>query len=437
MADYFKNPEDLSCWIKARNSSEEAANELLDVINMSNQYLSFYNDDETDIKETCKSIYDQDDANAANVLFGVLAKHNITKVIREGSTNINKTAQTSRQRNNWVRGDRNKWRRCMWNKCVDGYNEGTPWRTDRDKFFNFTHYYTDALSFDENPNRVYSGEALWRMYVMDKFYREYKNAEGKWVGGYINDRFHVFPTAGTPANPDAPRDGGNQMELANAERTRKPRPHQYSIERRLEEARGNDTYDLEVTTMASSFKKIVKTASTTPKDRKNDKIYSMFTDIMEMKQAGFIFSDIVEKVSDHYGATITGVAQIAKFADKMIKKHDGIAYQFGVTSQNIETYRLNQDRESVLEDGSRAPVKGGTILIKINPNLFQIGSGQGVNTKVMFDFNGDDEMDLAMTRLDENDDNIQEAADELGLNESQEDLATDVVNSLDFPVDEV
>jgi hypothetical protein len=96
----------------------------------------------------------------------------------------------------------------------------------------------DSIYFDDEPERIYCAEALWRKHVMDKFSREWKDKKtGEWVGGYINNRFHVFPTAGTPANPDVPRDHGNRMELALNERSRQPRPHEYSTERRLEEQR--------------------------------------------------------------------------------------------------------------------------------------------------------------------------------------------------------
>ena len=52
-----------------------------------------------------------------------------------------------------------------------------------------------------------------------------------------SDLFYKFPVAGTPANPDVPRDGGNPMMLKPGERTRVPRPHQWSVERRMQEAR--------------------------------------------------------------------------------------------------------------------------------------------------------------------------------------------------------
>jgi len=248
---------------------------------------------------------------------------------------ITKEAQNmSRQRNGWVRGMRNKW-----NRVVDGFNDGTPWRIDRDKFYNFTHYYTDAISFNEDPTMVYSGEALWRMYIMDKYTREYQTKEGRWVGGYLNDRFYVFPDAGTPDNPDTDRMGGNQMELAQDERTRKPRPHQYSVERRMEEARGHKTTDIEVTT-ANSFDKMVKIASNAsklPQEKENDVIFNIFRDSLDMREAGIDYEKRLEMISNHYNTSILNVAQIEKTATKLIEKHSGIGYAFDNSSSNIST----------------------------------------------------------------------------------------------------
>lgn len=72
------------------------------------------------------------------------------------------------------------------------------------------------------------GEALWRANVMDKFNRPYKNADGEWVGGYIEGRFEVNRT---------PVDEENRMQLKPGE-TRKPRPaSQGNLESRMQEMR--------------------------------------------------------------------------------------------------------------------------------------------------------------------------------------------------------
>lgn len=377
MADFFRSPDDLLGWIKSRPSSEEAASSLVDVIKTYHKDVAVGDEDANDMVEGCRRIFDSKDErevqDAATILFGVMAKHNLASIKKEASNMKKEAQQVSKQRNGWLRGDRNKW-----NRVVDGFNEGTPWRDDRDKMFNFTHYYTDAISFDEDPTKVYSGEALWRMYIMDKFSREYMNKEGKWVGGYINDRFYVFPDAGTPANPDAPRDGGNQMGLALGERTRKPRPHQWSTERRLEEARKNDPKDLEVT--SSSFGKVTKLSGNIKgsDDKNNDKIYQIFVDDMDMIEAGVDYGKRIELLSNHYDAMITGVAEIDRFARNMIEKHSGIAYSMMKTA--VQTIQLGQDVS--LQDGSTLRAGDTVVLVGENGGMYnyQIASGEKAGT---------------------------------------------------------
>lgn len=402
---FFTSPEDLRGWVKSRPTPDDAATKIIDM------FKNEQNQGQEDIVETCREIYKEDeDGNASKVLFGVLAKHNITQI--KGANNMNKEAQLftikericenckktmgemsgkdfdnvgrlcgacretkknqassskvikeaqavqSRQRNNWVRGNRNKW-----NRVVDGFNEGTPWRIDRDKMYDFTHYYTDDIKFDEDPTHVYSGEALWRMYIMDKFTGDYQDAKGRVVGGYINDRFHRFPTAGTPANPDVDRLQGNQMELAPGERTRKPRPHQYSTERRLEEARGNKLEDLNA--VVANSKAVVKIASTKPQDIENDKIFNIFKDVVEMREAGIEYPVMLEAVSKHYEAGIMGVAQIDKIAQDLKKKHEGFLYvKEADTSTPIdqESLLITDPNGGLTMDGKIIPT--GSLLAK-------------------------------------------------------------------------
>jgi len=369
--EFFVNPEDLKGWVKSRQSANDASQTILDLIGKG---------DETDVAQTCEKIFSGDEKasnEASDILFGVLAKNNLARLAKTSTAEVNMikqaakeqipaNAQESRQRNNWIRGNRNKW-----NRVVDGFNEGTPWRIDRDKFFNFTHYYTDAITFDEDPNRVYSGEAIWRKYIMDKFTTEYQTKEGKWVGGYINDRFYVFPDAGTPSNPDVPRDGGNQMGLPPGVKSRKPRHHQYSVERRLEEARGGKTYDIEAFTSQTS--KMIKMANTEKKEMDNDKIYSIFKDVLDMREAGINYETILEEVSKHYNATITGVANIDKVASALKEKHSGIAYSIN----KIAKIEIKPNGNYVVvnpittQDGKTLP-KDTDLIATEKPNEFTI-----------------------------------------------------------------
>jgi hypothetical protein len=384
MAEFFQNPEDLGGWIKSKKSGDEAATELMGVIKTLYQNVNVAEEDEQSIFDSCKQVYTQENNNdnhAAEILFGVLSKHNITTLRKEAKVNMkNKTVTSkvvtateikeaqspeSRQRNGWVKGMRNKW-----NRVVDGFNEGTPWREDRDKMYNFTHYYTDAISFDEDPTHVYSGEAIWRMHIMDKFSSETQDKDGRWVGGYINDRYHVFPDAGTPANPEVDRMQGNQMELAAGERTRKPRPHQYSIERRMEEARGHKTTDLEAT--SASFNKLTKIASKLPVEREEDRIYKIITDVFDMREAGIDYEKRLEMLSEHYEASITGIAQIEKIASNLVEKHNGIGYEL---QKQAQSKRIEQPVTVELEGGGFKNLNQGDVVREIGKGTVMLPNG--------------------------------------------------------------
>ena len=314
MANYFNNYRDVGSWIKSRPTPDVAAQELFEVADINGIDLSKMH---ASIDEYCKNIHQDNDAESnSRRLFQILAQCGVVNMNDTPNPKMTKEAQTSRQRNKW-------------NRVVDGFNEGTPWRVCRDKFYNFTHYYTDAIAFDEDPDHIYSGEALWRKYIMDKFSSDYQDENGNLVGGYLNERFHVFKDAGTPANPDVPRDGGNKMALGVGERSRKPRPHQYSMERRLEEARGNKTHDI----TASKFNSLVKLSN--KQDKESTRVYEMLKDVMAMKENGEKYENIIKKVANKHNASVLGVAQIIKFANAQAKKHEGMGYVFAQVNQDI------------------------------------------------------------------------------------------------------
>lgn len=406
MAEYFQNPDDLRQWVRSRGSYGKAAEELIGII--SDEEVP---KEESDIIETCKTIFENDDVTddyASQVLFGVLAKHNLT-LTKEAGT-MKKEAQESRQRNKWVRGRRNKW-----NRTVEGFNENTPWRLDRDKMYDKTHYYTDAVTFDENPNHVYSGEAIWRMYVMDKFYRDYKDEDGRVVGGYLNDRFQTWHDV-----------AGNQMELADGERTRKPRPHQYSTERRLEEARGEKTEDILAFAKSAPM---VKIASTLVKEREDDQVYQIFRDVLDMREAEISYKEILTSVAEHYGTTILKVAEIDRVAKGLSNKHNGIIYTseglektastlIEILDQGIEGVNLTIESpngaQAISENGQTFVLSAGSTITKVpNTDLFEIVQdpvmGLTGNRVTFADFN----IDVSPTAP------IQDAANELGLNEEE------------------
>jgi hypothetical protein len=73
-------------------------------------------------------------------------------------------------------------------------------------------------------------EAIWRGNVMDKYNAPYRDAEGNYVGGYINRRFEV--------NRNIPV--GNNLQLLPGTRGRPWMPQYSTLESRMEVLRGNE-----------------------------------------------------------------------------------------------------------------------------------------------------------------------------------------------------
>jgi len=415
--DFFTSPEDLRGWIKTQKSPDEAAHKIMEIIGK---------EEEQDIVDTCRSIFQGEDQTASRILFDVLAKYNITS-IKEGNmkdTKLKKEAQI-------YRGEAPLYQDMPMRVCPKlprsvGRVVNTIHCRDR---------CIDSISLDDDPKRVYCAEALWRRNVMDKFSREFKNKEGKWVGGYINDRFQVFHD-----------DGGNQMELANKERTRKPRPHQYSTERRLSEGRGEKTYDL-----TASSKKMVKLASV-ENYVSDDKIYKVFSDIVEMHEAGLTSEDIIYKVAEHYNESIINVAVIHKVAMKQLLRHNGVVYSHNnsqkvqKTAQQIPGLTTMVSKKDIqivsLADGQPKTLKIETPVVMVSNNqespIFQIVDGPDAG----------DQFKLSQ-QLDINDSfgiledvaqgMIQDGAEEIGLNEQvpSNEIAETTEQGKEFPIVEV
>lgn len=409
MASYFDNSQTLERWIKKNSSSQEASQKLLSALGNNAKEL------EDDIVEGCEKVF-ANQSYASDILFKLLSRYGITNLKKESKmkNQESKEIKTAQSR------PRNKW-----NRSLDGFNEGTPWRIARDKMYDFTHYYSDAISFDEDPDRVYSGEALWRMYVMDKYSSEYKDENGKWVGGYINDRFHVFPDAGTPANPDVPRDGGNPMQLANGERSKKPRAHEYSYERRLEEARGNKLKSIEVS--ASNFGKRIKISSKTqlPEERKDDVVYNVLTDCLDMREAGIEYKDILTKISDHYNISLINVAQIDRFAKNLKSKHENIGYEIDIKKKTVVA-NLNQSAFQVTQEVNvYNPLVQSVVTLQPDEMVVLRDNGQkiegevisGDNAGLLFELNNQDIASFVEQNVPIENDDMQKDADDLGLNE--------------------
>jgi hypothetical protein len=396
--DFFTSPKDLKGWVRIQESPDSAATKILEIVGK---------EEEQDIVDTCRQIFKEDNDNADNadnaskILFGVLAKHNLTQV-KEGKNmdnKLKKQAQIMRQPGEYSMPLRvcPKLPFSVGKKLISTYN--------------CRHYCLDSLVFDDDPGRVYCAEALWRRHVMDKFSREFKDKDGKWVGGYINSRFQVFHD-----------DGGNQMELAHGERSRKPRPHQYSTERRLSEGRGEKTIDL----TSSNNRQMVKLASVD--DQKEDAVYKIFDDIVEMREAGLSDEDILYRVSEHYGRSITDVARIHKVVTKQASSHNGLIYSYDNSSKINKKAQLANGLTMIAKQNVQATniTNGQGITLKIETPVVMVSNGSngavfeivdgpdaGQRVNVAKDVN----LDTVFGTIEDAAGKIQEAAQETGLND--------------------
>jgi hypothetical protein len=86
----------------------------------------------------------------------------------------------------------------------------------------------DGLAIDDH--QILCGEAIWRQAVMDKFSREYRDADGKWVGGYLNKRFLIEQD-----------DGGHPALLKPGQRNAPIHDDAWSTEKRLQEMRNSES----------------------------------------------------------------------------------------------------------------------------------------------------------------------------------------------------
>jgi len=88
----------------------------------------------------------------------------------------------------------------------------------------------DGLNVDDH--QTLCGEAIWRQAVMDKFSVEHRDADGKWVGGYLEKRFEIHHD-----------DGGHPALIKPGERANPIHEDAWSIEKRLAEMRKTESKD--------------------------------------------------------------------------------------------------------------------------------------------------------------------------------------------------
>lgn len=263
---FFRSPQDLSTWVKSLGA-KKAATILVNLpkLDQKNAY---------DIMETSKRIVEASDENASEVLFSLLKEANVTE---DDTNGIEDSMEQVRAANELLshkviaKDEHEKLiKKATYLRDPAVYDmplricPKLPQSVGKRLIstYNCRHYCLDSIVLDDDPLRVYCGELLWRRHVADKFSSDQQERKtGELYGGYINERFYKFTDAGTPANPDVSRDGGHPMELKPGERTRIPRPDQWSVERRMQEAREKGSTTDHILNKKASMDSISKSAS--------------------------------------------------------------------------------------------------------------------------------------------------------------------------------
>ena len=144
--NFFTSSADLMKWVQSQDSSDSAAKRIIGVVGSEKQQ---------DILEICRAIIEEKDSlSAAKVLYQILAKYNLVE-IREGNmkNKIVKEAQIMRQPGEYDMPLRvcPKLPYSVGKRLISTYN--------------CRHYCLDSIVLDDDPDRVYCAEAMWRRHV--------------------------------------------------------------------------------------------------------------------------------------------------------------------------------------------------------------------------------------------------------------------------------
>jgi hypothetical protein len=332
MARFFRSPSYLSDWISKMGSSKKA---VMAVINLP----GLEETSETDLNEMITRIMSgKDSENASNTLFQILAAHDIAEADADAAKEKADTIEvaddllenkviTAEAHQEMIK-EANIFRQPgLYNDMPLRICPKLPFSVGKGVIstYNCRHYCLDSMVLDDDPTKVYCLETMWRRHTMDKFAREWKDKDtGRWVGGYINDRFHCFPEAGTPDNPHVDRMQGNQMELKPGERTRQPRPHQWSVERRMQEQREPGSTESIVLAQRGQDN-MIKLAATNYNNA-DDEMFAIFSKAIDLRSKGVSEEDAALAMSEEFGISVGSAVQIQSAALKKMSSHVSDVY---------------------------------------------------------------------------------------------------------------
>ena len=387
MANFLTGPQDIAAWVRASSSDAEAATKLLNLVDSTEH--------EQDIWESCRRIKEGTDVEgAAGVLSKILSAYEITEErVAEveaawkqvyAANELHRNGRiTTAQRDGMVKKAQVMRQPGQYNAMPLKICPKLPKQSAGKgviSTYDCRHYCLDSIVFDEDPLKVYCAEAMWRRHVMDKFSQEWKDEKtGKWVGGYINQRFHVMPDGGTPETKDTPRDHGNTMQLKPGERTRQPRPHQYSIERRMQEAREKGSTESIVLAQAPRDKMVKLASADVASIDTEDSVYKAYSMSVELASKNVPDAVACNTISKKCGLPLGQAVQVRSMALRKLARHRADVY---ITSSNangtpVTGLKKNITREAQSEEKIQISTIKGNLgrLLEPGPwgkSLFQL-----------------------------------------------------------------
>lgn len=324
MANFWQSSADVVEWLKSF-SSDEAALKKIAAIVKEQRYRE-------DVEESLNAVFNGGDAMyGGEVLYKIFAQLGLVESGKE--LKMNKTQSSDKKLEKVAYRQEHGIYNMPLRVCpkLMGRTVGGR-RGNIVSTFTCREHCLNGMSFDDNPNRVYCAETLWRRHVMDKFYAEKPNPDTNEVmGGYIDQRFRVERD-----------DGGNRLNLKPGDRTRKPRPHQFSIERRLSENReANSTKDDDfvLNKTASIAKedsgiKPIKISSNEPYMNQDDEeLNQVFSSLIEKHASGVERADAVREVSSDYDWPFEKVAFVQDIAVR--KYESSLNMRYSMTASDV------------------------------------------------------------------------------------------------------
>ena len=140
------------------------------------------------------------------------------------------------------------------------------------------------------------------------------------------------------------------MELKPGERTRQPRPHQWSVERRMQEQREPGSTESIVLAQVGNDN-MIKLAST-DNGKLDEGIYAAFAEAISLQELGVSEEDAALKISEKCGISLGSAVQIQEVALKKLTAHVSNVYSMEKEASDGRIVRTAAADPLVQEDAA-------------------------------------------------------------------------------------